>query len=122
MHWLVEEGAKVKKGDPILEIDTDKISFEIEAPADGAIRAIRGRGRDPPRSHPRPRHRTRRGDPRTGSPRECRRRAGGGCAAEVPQSQPAPADSETAARSVLTRGSKGNRGTPASYRGISRSG
>jgi pyruvate dehydrogenase E2 component (dihydrolipoamide acetyltransferase) len=42
VRWLVEEGAEVKKGDPILEIDTDKTSFEIEAPADGAIRAIRG--------------------------------------------------------------------------------
>ena len=42
VRWLVEEGAEVQKGDPILEIDTDKTSFEIEAPADGAIRAIRG--------------------------------------------------------------------------------
>jgi pyruvate dehydrogenase E2 component (dihydrolipoamide acetyltransferase) len=42
VRWLVEEGAEVKKGDPILEIDTDKTSFEIEAPTDGAIRAIRG--------------------------------------------------------------------------------
>jgi pyruvate dehydrogenase E2 component (dihydrolipoamide acetyltransferase) len=42
VRWLVEEGAEVKKGDPVLEIDTDKTSFEIEAPADGSIRAIRG--------------------------------------------------------------------------------
>jgi pyruvate dehydrogenase E2 component (dihydrolipoamide acetyltransferase) len=42
VRWLVEEGAEVKKGEPILEIDTDKTSFEIEAPAEGAIRAIRG--------------------------------------------------------------------------------
>ncbi len=42
VRWLVEEGAEVKKGEPILEIDTDKTSFEIEAPADGAIRALRG--------------------------------------------------------------------------------
>jgi pyruvate dehydrogenase E2 component (dihydrolipoamide acetyltransferase) len=42
VRWLVEEGAEVKKGDPVLEIDTDKTSFEIESPADGAIRAIRG--------------------------------------------------------------------------------
>src|ERR671920_272568 len=42
VRWLVEEGAKVKKGDPVLEIDTDKTSFEVEAPADGAIRALRG--------------------------------------------------------------------------------
>jgi pyruvate dehydrogenase E2 component (dihydrolipoamide acetyltransferase) len=42
VRWLVEEGAEVKKGDPILEIDTDKTSFEIESPADGTVRAIRG--------------------------------------------------------------------------------
>src|SRR3712207_4384481 len=42
VRWLVEEGAEVKRGDPVLEIDTDKTSFEIEAPADGSIRAIRG--------------------------------------------------------------------------------
>jgi pyruvate dehydrogenase E2 component (dihydrolipoamide acetyltransferase) len=42
VRWLVEEGAEVKKGDPILEIDTDKTSFEIESPADGNVRAIRG--------------------------------------------------------------------------------
>lgn len=37
VRWLVEEGAEVRKGDPILEIDTDKTSFEIEASADGVI-------------------------------------------------------------------------------------
>src|SRR5215208_6194055 len=42
VRWLVEEGAEVKKGDPILEIDTDKTSFEVEAPADGTIRTLRG--------------------------------------------------------------------------------
>jgi pyruvate dehydrogenase E2 component (dihydrolipoamide acetyltransferase) len=42
VRWLVEEGAEVKKGDPVLEIDTDKTSFEIEAPANGAIQALRG--------------------------------------------------------------------------------
>src|SRR5215217_6115300 len=42
VRWLVDEGAEVKKGDPVLEIDTDKTSFEIEAPADGAIRVLRG--------------------------------------------------------------------------------
>jgi pyruvate dehydrogenase E2 component (dihydrolipoamide acetyltransferase) len=42
VRWLVEEGAEVKKGEPVLEIDTDKTSFEIEAPADGVIQALRG--------------------------------------------------------------------------------
>ena len=42
VRWLVEEGAEVAKGDPVLEIDTDKTSFEIEAPAGGVIRNLRG--------------------------------------------------------------------------------
>jgi pyruvate dehydrogenase E2 component (dihydrolipoamide acetyltransferase) len=42
LRWLVEEGAQVEKGDPVLEIDTDKVSYEIEANADGIIRGLRG--------------------------------------------------------------------------------
>lgn len=42
IRWLVEEGDEVQKGDVVLEIDTDKTSFEIEAPANGAIRNLRG--------------------------------------------------------------------------------
>lgn len=42
VRWLVEDGAEVEKGDPVLEIDTDKTSFEIEAPAGGRIRNLRG--------------------------------------------------------------------------------
>ena len=42
VRWLVEEGSEVRKGDPLLEIDTDKTSFEIESPADGVIRDLRG--------------------------------------------------------------------------------
>src|SRR5919199_3742480 len=42
VRWLVREGDEVEKGDPVLEIDTDKTSYEIEAPADGAIRNLHG--------------------------------------------------------------------------------
>jgi pyruvate dehydrogenase E2 component (dihydrolipoamide acetyltransferase) len=42
LRWLVEEGAQVEKGEPVLEIDTDKVSYEIEANADGVIRGLRG--------------------------------------------------------------------------------
>jgi pyruvate dehydrogenase E2 component (dihydrolipoamide acetyltransferase) len=33
--WLKAEGDFVRKGEPILEIETDKVSMEVEAPADG---------------------------------------------------------------------------------------
>src|ERR671929_843990 len=42
IRWLVREGDEVEKGDPVLEIDTDKTSYEIEASANGIIRNLRG--------------------------------------------------------------------------------
>jgi pyruvate dehydrogenase E2 component (dihydrolipoamide acetyltransferase) len=42
VRWLVEDGAEVEKGEPVLEIDTDKTSFEIEAPTGGIICNLRG--------------------------------------------------------------------------------
>ncbi|MFN8486307.1 MAG: dihydrolipoamide acetyltransferase family protein [Caldilineaceae bacterium] len=36
-RWLKAEGAMVKKGEPVLEIETDKATVEIEAPSDGII-------------------------------------------------------------------------------------
>jgi pyruvate dehydrogenase E2 component (dihydrolipoamide acetyltransferase) len=42
VRWLVEEGTEVEKGEPVLEIDTDKTSFEIEAPSGGTIHGLRG--------------------------------------------------------------------------------
>ena len=39
-RWLVEEGAAVAKGDPILEVETDKVTMDVEAPADGILRGI----------------------------------------------------------------------------------
>lgn len=46
VRWLVQEGAEVEKGDPVLEIDTDKTSFEIEAPAAGVIQGLQGQEGD----------------------------------------------------------------------------
>jgi pyruvate dehydrogenase E2 component (dihydrolipoamide acetyltransferase) len=36
-RWFVEDGAPVKRGEPIFEIETAKAAMEIEAPADGRI-------------------------------------------------------------------------------------
>ncbi len=35
--WLVEQGASVKAGDPLLELETDKVAMEVAAPADGIL-------------------------------------------------------------------------------------
>lgn len=42
VRWIVEEGAEVEKGDPVLEIDTDKVAYEIEANAAGTIQSLKG--------------------------------------------------------------------------------
>jgi len=37
VQWLKAEGDLVAKGDPLLEVETDKATVEIEAPADGIL-------------------------------------------------------------------------------------
>lgn len=41
VRWLAKEGDAVRRGDPILEIETDKAVFEVEAPADGVLRQVK---------------------------------------------------------------------------------
>ena len=40
VKWLVEEGSRVSRGQPIAELETDKITTEIEAPAGGLLGPI----------------------------------------------------------------------------------
>ena len=47
-RWLVAEGAAVKQGDPLFEIETDKAAMEIEAPASGVLRNAAAQGSDIP--------------------------------------------------------------------------
>jgi len=37
IEWMVEDGAQVTKGQEVLEIETDKSTFAVEATADGYI-------------------------------------------------------------------------------------
>ena len=39
--WIKKEGDQVAKGEPLLEIETDKVSFELEAQADGILAGVR---------------------------------------------------------------------------------
>jgi pyruvate dehydrogenase E2 component (dihydrolipoamide acetyltransferase) len=49
LAWLKKEGDSVKKGEPLLEIETDKVTVEVEAPADGVLAALKAReGADVP--------------------------------------------------------------------------
>ena len=40
LRWLKADGDAVAKGEPLLEVETDKVTVEIEAPADGTLGAI----------------------------------------------------------------------------------
>ncbi|MDO4619627.1 MAG: FAD-dependent oxidoreductase [Lachnospiraceae bacterium] len=37
ISWLVEVGDQVKAGEPLLEIETDKVTMEVESPSDGTL-------------------------------------------------------------------------------------
>src|SRR5436305_14402172 len=41
LRWLKQDGDAVTKGEPLLEVETDKVTVEIEAPADGTLAAVR---------------------------------------------------------------------------------
>jgi pyruvate dehydrogenase E2 component (dihydrolipoamide acetyltransferase) len=41
LAWLKKEGQPVKKGEPLLEIETDKVTVEVEAPADGVLAGLK---------------------------------------------------------------------------------
>ncbi len=38
--WLKQEGERVKKGEPLFEVITDKVNFEVESSASGFLRKI----------------------------------------------------------------------------------
>ena len=43
ISWLKQEGDTITKGEPLLEIETDKIVVEIEAAADGVLAGVKSR-------------------------------------------------------------------------------
>jgi pyruvate dehydrogenase E2 component (dihydrolipoamide acetyltransferase) len=40
LRWIKNEGDAVTKGEPLMEIETDKVTVEIEAPVDGILAGI----------------------------------------------------------------------------------
>src|SRR5262245_4828396 len=40
IHWLKRPGDPVQKGEPVVEIETDKVTVELEAPASGVLRDV----------------------------------------------------------------------------------
>ena len=43
VRWLHQEGERVEKDDPLLEVETDKVTMEVEAPASGILVRISAR-------------------------------------------------------------------------------
>ena len=41
LRWLKRKGEAVAKGEPLLEVETDKVNVEIEAPTSGVLTEIR---------------------------------------------------------------------------------
>jgi pyruvate dehydrogenase E2 component (dihydrolipoamide acetyltransferase) len=46
LRWLKAPGDTVRKGEPIVEIETDKVTVEVEAPASGVLRDVTAREGD----------------------------------------------------------------------------
>ena len=40
LRWLKAEGVTVRKGEALLEVETDKVNVEIESPDDGQLEEI----------------------------------------------------------------------------------
>ena len=45
LRWIKAEGEAVAKGEPLMEVETDKVTVEIEAPADGILGGVIARPR-----------------------------------------------------------------------------
>lgn len=41
LRWLKRPGERVESGEPLLEVETDKVNVEIEAPASGILAEVR---------------------------------------------------------------------------------
>jgi pyruvate dehydrogenase E2 component (dihydrolipoamide acetyltransferase) len=39
-RWLKKEGDKIKLGDPLVELETEKINYELESPYEGVLLKI----------------------------------------------------------------------------------
>jgi pyruvate dehydrogenase E2 component (dihydrolipoamide acetyltransferase) len=46
ISWLKKEGDSIAKGEPLAEIETDKVVLEIEAPADGVLAGVKASAGD----------------------------------------------------------------------------
>lgn len=43
LRWLKRKGEPVQRGEPLLEVETDKVNVEIEAPDSGLLSEVRAK-------------------------------------------------------------------------------
>jgi len=43
VRWLKSEGDALKQGEPVVELETEKVSYELDAPVDGVLLKIEAR-------------------------------------------------------------------------------
>ena len=43
VRWLKREGDRIKAGDPLVELETEKVSYELESPSTGVLVKILAR-------------------------------------------------------------------------------
>ena len=37
IRWIKQEGETIKKGDPVVELETEKVNYELDSPVDGVL-------------------------------------------------------------------------------------
>lgn len=40
MRWFKKEGSKIKLGEPVVELETDKVNYELDSPVTGVLMKI----------------------------------------------------------------------------------
>lgn len=40
VRWLKQEGESVKRGDPVVELETEKVNYELDSPVEGILLRI----------------------------------------------------------------------------------
>ena len=37
VRWLKQEGDRVRQGEPVVELETEKVNYELDSPVDGVL-------------------------------------------------------------------------------------
>jgi len=40
VRWFKKEGSKIKQGEPVVELETDKVNYELDSPSAGVLLKI----------------------------------------------------------------------------------